>query len=982
MKNLMPCGLILFAAGVQLYALPCMGNMPSLPMGRTPFLPGTSARKPAETTYSGSWLCGDKEVSVRTENGGACAQILVKPPAGVKSKVKGRYLSVEFRIGGISAVPRPNVADFVKLALSPGEKDGTLILDAVFDAAKLASLTPTGKKAHFDCRVSMPRGSPDLVWNAQAGECVAYPEDPACRMSFAFDAVVRKAAHVGDIVPRGEGKICQHLVWTVPAGEGTVSERIMIDCGPSTMLARKTEPCYGAVDFDRRDAIHVPIRPTRNLLVNGGFEQGLKGWHMQSPCNVSFAGYADALRNGGTCYEEIVRDAKFGAQAVHFRTLLPGSVPDEFTCAPVSLVPNRPYTVSFWAKKDAGTNGWLKARIVTPVRKATVTGLRGTPNPTFGDLRLGTDWRRFEKAFLSSNGVAEVVFTGQGVTLDGVMIEEGEHATDTVDDPVVAHLLTSNPRNDLVLGAPMEARLALSAEHPAEGNVRVRVFNFYFEVAHDRTYAFRTPCEPIPLDFDQVRIGSGVFSVRYDFSAGGLSWTDYERFAVTPPLKNEHPTAFFFLHYPFFQTHGSTGPLLADWMAARGMGSTSWPRNDDRRKSPLKDLYDTGRFRSGVHTLEHDLKFRYPKRFAYGTHGFANLTTNVTEDVLEFIEMEAYTSGSICEKDDCRWSLSNEEESGLPLLRKDANFSDYFKCQYACWKGLKRAFDERGLKLLYAPTHGMCNYNKASPEAVGRPSDRRWAFDQMLAEAQKNGFRYDFISMHMYNAIDGSVLSSDKRVVSGQDRNDNAVHLFSRLGHYGYGADIPVRFEEGFNILPFYIPEWGASGWGDKYYSTYPSQAYGNTEFIQAAAIARIYLMDFKWWPRLETAHVWQHRPVMDFNLTPWMWTKVSNTLGHLLPDPRYVADARPFEGVRAYVYRQKTASGSYGVLAMWTCDNDVELGEKEGPTVKLPLPDDVRLIDLMGNERRRPDDCIPLTPAPLFMVSGDVSAMASAIGK
>ena len=734
----------------------------------------------------------------------------------------------------------------------------------------------------------------------------------------------------------------------------------------------------------------MPIRPTRNLLANGGFEQGLKGWHMQTPYIVSFAGYADSVRNGGTCYEEIVRDAKFGAHAVHFRTLLPGSAPDMFTCTPVSLMTNRPYTVSFWAKKDAGSNGRIRVRVVSPVRNGWVTGLDGKSKPYLWDLEPGTDWQRFEKAFLSS-GSAEVVFSGQGVTLDGVMIEEGERATDTVDDPVVAHLLTSSPRNDLVLGAPMDARLALSAEHPAEGSVRVRVLNYYFEVVHDATYPFRTPCEPISLGFDSARIGSGVFSVRYDFSSGGLSWTDYERFAVTAPLKNEHPTAFFYIHLPFFQAHGSVGPLLAEWMVARGIGSTSWPRNDDRRMSPLKDLYDTGRFRSGVHTLEHDLKTRYPERFGYGTNGFtkgfANLTTNVTDEVLEFIEKEAYLSGSISEKDDCRWSLFNEEDWVLPLLRADANFADYFKCQYACWKGLKRAFDERGLKLLYAPTHGMCNYNKAKPRARGTFSDCQWVFDRMLEEARKHGFKYDFISMHTYEAIDGSVLSSRTRDGSrhDNDRGENAAHLFSRLEHYGYGNDVPVRFEEGFNMLPLFIPEWGAHGWADKYTSVSPSHAYGHTEFLHASAIARIYLMDLKWWPRLETSHVWQHRPVMDFNLTPWMWTKVSNTLGHLLPDPRHVADARPFENVRAYVYRQDAPSGPYGVLAVWTCDNEVELGKKEGPVVKLSLPDDVRFVDLMGNERAASKDsrgltAIPLTPAPLFVVSADVAALCSIV--
>ena len=130
----------------------------------------------------------------------------------------------------------------------------------------------------------------------------------------------------------------------------------------------------------------------------------------------------------------------------------------------------------------------------------------------------------------------------------------------------------------------------------------------------------------------------------------------------------------------------------------------------------------------------------------------------------------------------------------------------------------------------------------------------------------------------------------------------------------------------------------------------------------------------------------------MDFALTPWMWTKVSNTIGHLLPDPRGTIEKR-FDDVkgRAFCYRQKAKTGNYGILALWTCDNAVELGIVAGGALNLSLPAAAEFIDLMGNVRGRACDfgpvvdgrtCVrvPLTPAPLFVKTPNVHDLEDAL--
>ena len=114
--------------------------------------------------------------------------------------------------------------------------------------------------------------------------------------------------------------------------------------------------------------------------------------------------------------------------------------------------------------------------------------------------------------------------------------------------------------------------------------------------------------------------------------------------------------------------------------------------------------------------------------------------------------------------------------------------------------------------------------------------------------------------------------------------------------------------------------------------------------------------------------------------------------LGPAINIHKFVGDVKR-DGWRAYVFRQD----DHGVAAVWTNERQAELGRKKGRMLKLALPKDVRFVDLMGNRRSgvsdqvsgvSTDPCplttdhlfpIPLTPAPLFILSKDAEGLLKA---
>ena len=748
----------------------------------------------------------------------------------------------------------------------------------------------------------------------------------------------------------------------------------------------------GIVDFWAEDALDVPPDPTGNLLANGSFEQGLTGWNYWwtgEPWSVVAA--------TGEPLESITDEAKVGDKALRMRGSKPRGTYEAIQSVPMSIEPGATHKLSAWVKRASGEKG--KAEVSFLADNASQLGI--VRDLQGGEARMSLtvsddEWHFVELDFTSVIGDCKIVLSGSGAAavVDGVRVEREEvNGVSRVErvEHVEGRLETASEENIINWGTPINARLVLSGPDGVEGSVRVTVRNFYNETVYDKTFAFKLPENKVfPLDFDPEKLGTGVFVLGTEFVMGGPTSvsaknTDatervpparyrspYQRFAILKPLDGKHATANFYVQFPYYEK-SSNGEKLARYAKALGYTTVTWELNSlfADENAPTVKLRRKYGISARLHCLSSELARKYPDRFGHGKEGLKAFTNAVPEQI-EFIEKEAYLAGLGAAEDDTWWALWNEEDGQMPTLRGGKSSEEiyaaceaWFPYQYACWKGLKKAFDERGLKLMYGPTHGSCNYNDPG---------RREMMDAFMDIAEKHGFHYDFIAVHTYHAIDKSVLGSC-------DRDENAKHLFSRMAHYGYPETPPVMFSEGFNNLPFVIQRWNTEVSADNYPNGGPASLdLGWREFLQAGAMARLYIMDLKYWPRVMTSHTWQGRLVADARMSPFMWNMVPNTLGHLLPSPKFLGDVKR-DGWRAYVFRQD----DHGVAAVWTNERQAELGRNKGMTLSVNLPEDVRFVDLMGNRRTalsRDEGgamAIPLTPAPLFIVSRDAEGLLKA---
>ena len=806
------------------------------------------------------------------------------------------------------------------------------------------------------------------------------------RLEIAFPAGTVEAVSAEDRAKASENNPVPHYAWTAPAAAG----RVLVDlCGstePANGPAATADGASGVVDFLETDALDVPPDPTGNLLANGSFELGLAGWNHWWGGEPWYM-----VARTGEPLERVVDGAKAGDKALRMRRSAVRDKYEALQSAPMSVEPGVVHVLSAWARRAPGETGEADVSLAAePAAKKfhVVSAPDGGKAKTVVPL-ADDDWHFVQMPFVSECGDCKVVLDGRGAAavVDAIRVERGETASETPPPCVEARLETSDPDNLLRFGEPVGARLALSGPDGAAGTVRATLRNFYGETVFDRTVPFSLPADrTIPLDFDPARLGTGVFVLGTEFSlrpsgdGSPARWRGpYQRMAVLKPLDGTHPTADFYLQLAWHE-RSSNGEKLARYAKALGIMATNWRSNDTfaDTNAPEARLRMEYGFVNRLHALSSELMKKYPDRFGY--HRPENLSsyTNVVPEKLDFIEREAYEAGMKAAPDDTWWTLWNEEDAEFPMLtralreekdpaKKREAFETWFQYQHACRKGLERAFGERGLELKFAPTHGCCNYNEEW---------RREMIDLFMDVAASHGAPYDFIAIHTYYALDGSYLGP-------HDRDANAARLLARMDRLGHG-DAPVMFSEGFNALPFSIPRFGALASADNYINGGPASLdLGWREFLQAGAMARLYVMDLKRWPRVLNSHAWQHRLVADAAMSPFLWNMVPNTLGHLLPSPEFLGDAkRP--GWRAYVFRQD----GRGVAAVWTNERQVELGRRKGRILPLRLPDDARFVDLMGNERAAPprdaDGAagIPLAPAPLFILSDDPEGLLEAFGE
>ena len=753
-----------------------------------------------------------------------------------------------------------------------------------------------------------------------------------------------------------------------------VKGRLVVDFGAGSVLENAHQPPVGGLDFWGFDAVHVPEPPTRNLLMNGSFEQDFKGWRWDD--------WGAEYSPSDKPKEEIVEGGFAGRHAALLRGVQPKCPP--LCSAPMPLVAGRKYTVSCMVKAAGPKPMNLEFRVRSVNRTCKYWQFKGYSDFRSARVVPGEDWKRHSFTFEADAGGFYVQMkasgsendSANGVLVDAIQVEEGETATDFAEAPFVANLLTSDEYNDLRPGEKIDARLDVQAQPGWKGEAWVRVKNGFSEEVYSKK--FRLDGDAVlPLDLDPERLGNGLFIVRIDYVAlnGGEEkrWTDYARFSIQEPLANKHATAQFYASHSIWYNRASRAPHYAKKFVEWGWGSTDGRPNRDSVSSPAAALSKKYGIRNYVHpvtyevalvrSLASEMGFGKVSDIGYWLHGMKEVPPRLPE----LLEEAADRSAKECSPEDDIWTFWNEDESWA----KKVGFDEHFRCVEACMKGVKRAFAERGL-----PPPRFCESHGTSHYFNGRNYD---AIDGYLSAAAAKGVKYDVVTVHPYQNIDGGTLGP-------KDADMETQHLIDQMKAHGYPDSTPIMFTECFNMHPVRIPPWGADGWADSYrMNTQPSQDLGNREFLVAASMMRVYILALKFLPKVQLVHTWSPNPIMDIRFTPYSHIFSANTLGHLLPDPKYFGDAQPYRDVRGYCFRQ----GDKAVMPVWTTNHDVEWGIKRGAILEMDLPADAEFIDMFGNRREAeavsPDAGtktvkVPLTPAPLFIVSEDAEGLLAGL--
>ncbi|WP_372809070.1 carbohydrate binding domain-containing protein, partial [Pontiella sp.] len=725
-----------------------------------------------------------------------------------------------------------------------------------------------------------------------------------------------------------------------------VTGKIIIDLGEAALPQQDTPPPVGGIDFWKDDATHVPMSPTRNVMPNPSFEQGLRYW--------TWIGGGATYKPDEAPRQEVVPGGKFGKKAVMLRNTQHGA-PGLMTF-PLSLDKGQVYTLSFYAKSEHA-NSALKMALKSAARGGRFggTGPWGDTNNPDSKFTVGQTWKRYSRTFTAdAAGVSITLLGGNNTLVDGIQLEKGSTPTEFVSAPLDGMLTTADPDNSIVKGKPINAEFTIVGKPGTAGEVTISAKNAFREIVYSETFKFKIDDEglqTLKLDFQEKRFGEGVFVVKAAYTVKGVApYCDYYRLSIMTPLSNTHATKNIFGtlgHYARISRGEDLARKYMEW----GFGSTSWgySKGNGKLRPELEKKYRIANIATMITSQDPEIGGNYRK------------WTEVTPEMEARIEQVAYESAKLRDPEQYDiWAFGNEEEgSGLVRNKK---FDEYFKAQAATARGVKRAMPTAKIM----PTCGTSGYSRL------RGYD---AIEGYLKAAQKHGLKYDALAVHPYGNIDRGTLSNN-------DLDEETARLIAQMERYGYGRETPIHYTEMFNTPEAYVPAWSADTAYDHYQAGKPTYDFGNREFIHAASAARAWLIMLKYWPRVQSSNIWVSRPFLDLYLTPLLLNKVANTLGTHLGYVEYLADIKPAAGIRGYAFRLKDGTG---VAAVWCVSHDVENGLTRGPAIQATFGQSVEFVDLMGNPRSSKADkagntSIQLTPAPLLIKAKDAALLAMAL--
>lgn len=710
---------------------------------------------------------------------------------------------------------------------------------------------------------------------------------------------------------------------------------LVFDLGPALKADPDAPEPVDGIDFWGTDAMEVPRRPSRNLLPNASFEQGLR-YFRYTPGGATYR----AVPPGQERYT-VTDEGLFGTKALRIQATQGYS--SGIRTFPVPTRDGQTYTFSFWAKSLSG-NRSVSVSLASAAQSGGKFEWYPQQSAPESQFVITETWARYARTFTADAGGLMIQIGGMEWLMDGLQLEEGDAATEWAGDPVEGVLVTSDPHNDLVTGASLNARYVMTGPAHAALTLGFRVQNAFRETVFEATVPALFDAQgraSVPLALDPFRLGEGVFVLRVEYRLPEqAAWRDFHRFSVMTPLANRHATKNLFGTLVSSVDRIGCGERFAAKLRDWGFGATTWGNTADMATNRHLLAFCK---KYGIDNFFRPIQSEDPVTSQYLTW------TNVTEEIAARIEQVAYDTVRTNDAFFTVWAFGNEEEGSSPLCAAK-NFDEYAKAQLACYRGVKRA----NPNALVLPTCGTSGYS------LLRGYD---AIDGYLGAAARQGVFYDAVAVHQYGNI-------DKGTLGALDMDEETQRLLDTLTKHGYPITTPILNTEMFNIPETYLPQWGANGSYDAYQAGKPGYDWGLRESLQAASAARAQLIGLKYHPRLLAINIWVSTPYLDCDLTPLFLCKTVNTLGHHFGDAAHKGDFRHGDSVRGYVF---TRSDGTGAAAVWTTEHEVEYGYKKGGALLAALPADTRVYDIAGNRRTVSRDAaghvlLSLAPAPLIL--------------
>lgn len=713
----------------------------------------------------------------------------------------------------------------------------------------------------------------------------------------------------------------------------------------------------GGVDFLRVEGLHMPDFSCGNFVYNPSFEMGFKGWYSR------IKGYTyDPARYEKPWFRLDRDDKLFGCQSMRLfayhnrknvkdvRELVNGC---SLSTMPVSLNAGT-YRFSCWAKADR-KNCWLKAWYAG--FRFSSCWMPVVREAEFARPVAVGEWTRHEMTFTLANAdmltahITTCCGDGEGfVWLDGVTLEkvtgkekeEMREGAGLLQPEVQAELLTSEKDNLVEEGDAIDARLRIFARPMGAGRVSVTVCDWQGRLVKKMKMPFA--CDAVgacvvPLD---LKLGRGLYVLRYDFAMGEKRCFQYDRLTVVKSPGNG-----------------------ARWSRLFGHVYANDVVNADFRERLLrcKRLGINNVYHVATGAAEHA---EYDKLGIYNANG-----QMVCEDA---------KGGWGLQGPDGAWYIRNAQAEGVPL---DDAYLKRFRDAVAArarafphileWEFSNEFFARAGRKTLpHAETDeaydDWAKYMKAYVEGVHAGNPKAVAYSdapynmsdggceemtRILRACAKIGCRFDGIAFHIYRFSP-----------ENPDLDAHYERMKKLLRELGYPETTPFHHGEGMHWGPYEIPSWTlqSSMWAHTP-STWPmhstlSYDIGRSERRSAAWRMRTWLVGLKNASRvrqMNSSNTNNHG--LDLHQTPRISQLVSATLSNHLGDADFIEDIRFAPFVRAFVFKDGL---DRPVAAVWCHKEEVDFCREKAPTTKVALGDalqEVRdIVDADVSASHRPN--------------------------